>query len=346
MLSEHKNAGTGDELGILAAAPKLAHTILGTSSAAEVRHLLNGFCSVQLDSKIEEILLCELSVGAAFGARLADGRRVLVKAHPPARTPGFLRAVHRVQTHLFRSGFPCPRPVATPAPLGLGFATTEDFVDAGDYADAHDPQVRRESAETLAWLVQTARTVTETDGLHEGWNRPSRGKLWPEPHNAFFDFAATVPGSGWIEGIAARTKSILDRFQAGTVVGHADWCSKHLRFEGGKASVVYDWDSLRLDVEPAIAGGAAVTFPANRHLDVSNLPTPEETWLFVEDYETTRGHSFSPRERPVVTAAAIYTFAYLARCEHAADPESSGSGDYRSALQEHTRAYFSTECLV
>lgn len=332
MPSEHKNAGTGNELGDLTAAPKLAHEILGTASAAEVRRLIDGFCSVQLGSEVEELLICELSVGAAFGARLADGRRVLVKAHPPARPTRFLRAVRRVQTHLFRSGFPCPRPVATPAPFGLGFATVEDFVDAGDYADAHDPQIRRESAGTLAWLVRLARTVTEIDGLHEGWKRPPRGKLWPEPHNAFFDFAATVPGSGWIEGIAAGAKSILDRFREETVVGHADWCSKHLRFEGGKSCVVYDWDSLRLDVEPAIAGGAAVTFPANRHLDAPNLPTPEETWLFVEDYETTRGHSFSPRERPVVTAAAIYTLAYLARCEHAADPESSGSSDYRSAL--------------
>lgn len=145
------------------------------------------------------------------------------------------------------------------------------------------------------------------------------------------------------KGIAAGARSILDRFREETVVGHADWCSKHLRFEGGKSCVVYDWDSLRLDVEPAIAGGAAVTFPANRHLDAPNLPTPEETWLFVEDYETTRGHSFSPRERPVVTAAAVYTLAYLARCEHAADPESSGSSDYRSALQEHARAYFSAD---
>ncbi|CAN5681464.1 hypothetical protein BH24ACT22_BH24ACT22_01840 [soil metagenome] len=315
--AEWATVGIGHEPGDSFTEPTLARAILGTADAAEVYNMLEAFCSARLGSAVEDVLLFELSVGAAFGVRLADGRRVLVKSYPPNRPPEFLHAVHRIQSHLSRSGFPCPAPVAAHAPFGSGFATAEEFVDAGEYADAHDPAVRRESAGTLAWLVRLAGEVGDTDGIGRGWSRPPRGELWPQPHNVLYDFPGTAPGSSWIEGIAAGAKSTLDSNCDGLVVGHADWSSKHLQFEGLKPSVVYDWDSLRLDVEPAIAGGAAVTFPANRHLSVPKLPTPEEAWLFIQDYESVRGRPFTRRERTVAASAAIYTLAYLARCEHA-----------------------------
>lgn len=342
MLRECEIAEGISRFGCLAAAPRLAHAMFGTADAAGVAGRLDAFCARNLGSAAREVLFCELSVGAAFGLRLLDDRRVLVKAHRSALSLRFLRAVHAAHSHLARSGFPCPLPVAPPAPFGDGFATVEELVEAGAYADARDPRIRRASAGTLARLVRLSGTAPGVDGLGAFPHRPPRGRLWPEPHSPVFDFAATVAGSGWIEGHAARAKRTLDAFRGGPVVGHADWCSKHLRFRGGDVSVVYDWDSLRIDAEPAIVGRAAVTFPANRHLDGPNVPEPDETWRFVRDYEEARGRTFSRPERWTIAAGAVYALSYLARCEHAADPEGSGRTEYRLALPEHAAAYFRT----
>jgi len=63
------------------------------------------------------------------GLRLADGRGVVVKARPPAAR---LRGCVAVQAALAGAGFPCPRPLAGPAPLGRLAATAEELVSGGD----------------------------------------------------------------------------------------------------------------------------------------------------------------------------------------------------------------------
>ncbi len=88
-------------------------------------------------------------MGAAFGVHLKDGRRILLKAHKNCSSE-FLEAVRRVQGHLFQKGFPCPRPLAGPAPFGPGQATVEEFVDVGEPTDAHEPAIRRKMAYALA----------------------------------------------------------------------------------------------------------------------------------------------------------------------------------------------------
>ena len=125
-------------------------------------------------------------------------------------------------------------------------------------------------------------------------------------------------------------------------MGHADWSVKHFRFVDDGVSVVYDWDSLRLDEEPVIVGTAAATFPATWYLPVeSRAPTPDEMRLFIAEYEAARHGSFTRPEREAVVAAAVYAMAYAARCEHAVDPESKDlTGGFRSALLTHGNQYF------
>lgn len=321
--------------------PAFTRSILGTDDPGEVTRRLNFFCETCLGSGMAEVLFCELSVGATFGLRLGDGRRVFLKAHPPNRPHEFLRAVHRVQGHLFERGFPAPGPLAGPAPFGPGLATVDEFMDEGKHGDAHDPSIRRTMAQTLARLIDLAREVPDVRGLDEGWRRPKKGKLWPEPHNVLFDFEATAEGAEWIDEVAEEAKRIIDSFDGEVVVGHTDWSVDQMRFKGGEVSVVYDWDSMRLEKEEVVVGTAAATFTATRRFGVPNPPSPEETWSFVEEYEAARQSVFSGEERTAIAAAAVYVMAYTARCEHALDPGGENlPGSFREILPSHIEAYF------
>lgn len=333
--------GTAKVGEVLTDNPAFTRSILGTADPGEVFRRLDAFCEEHLGSGVGEVLFCELSVGAAFGLRLTDGRRIFLKAHPPDRPPEFLRAVRRVQGHLFGRGFPCPRPVVDPAPFGLGLATVDEFVDEGEHVDAHEPAVRRTMARTLARLVELVGEVRDVQGLDLGWRWPGEGKLWPKPHNALFDFEATAEGAEWIDEVAAQAKRALDGFDGKVVVGHTDWSVDQIRFEGREVSVVYDWDSVRPEREAVVVGTAAATFTATWRFGVPNPPSPEESWAFVEEYEAARQSVFSGEERAAIAAADVYVMAYTARCEHALDPGGKNlPGSFREVLPSHIEAYF------
>ena len=321
--------------------PVFTSSILGTANPEEVATRLDAFCEEHLGSGLKECFFCELSVGAAFGLRLQDGRRVFLKAHKPDRSAEFLEAVGRVQGHLFERGFPCPRPLAGPAYFGPGLATAEEFEDEGEHVDAHEPVIRRRMAQALARAIELAAEVQDVGALSSGWAWP-KDDLWPVPHNALFDFDATAAGAGWIDGIATEAKRVMDSFHGRVVVGHADWSVKHFRFSGGEVRIVYDWDSLRLDKEVSIVGTAAATVPATWYLEVaSRAPSPDELWSFLEEYEAARGYPLSSEERRATAAVALYVMAYVARCEHAIDPEGEDlSGGFREVLPLHAEEYF------
>ena len=65
--------------------PAFTRSILGTSDPGRVRRELDSFCAWNLGSGLDRTLFCELSVGAAFGLLLRDGRKVFLKANPPDR---------------------------------------------------------------------------------------------------------------------------------------------------------------------------------------------------------------------------------------------------------------------
>ncbi len=318
----------------------LAESVLGTADLRRIALSLQVFCSSMLGSAAAEVLFCEVSIGAALGLRLGDARRVVLKAHRPDRDPDFLASVHRVQLHLSERGFPCPRPMLGPAPLGAGLATVDELVETGEFADAHEPEIRSEMARALARLIELASEVPqEALAPLEGPWWPKDG-LWPPPHNALFDFEATAAGAGWIDEIAIEAKRIVESTPIGTVVGHGDWSANQMRFEGGKMSVAYDWDSLRVDKETTFVGHAATHFPYTERLDAPASPCPEEVRLFVEEYEAARGASFSGPERAALFAAATYGLAYTARCEHAVDPKGNRfPGSRREALASTAEGY-------
>jgi hypothetical protein len=268
-----------------------------------------------LGAAIERTEMFGAGVGCVHGGPLPDGRRVVVKLHAPRVSVPFLQAMQAVQRHLAEDGFPCPQPLAGPVRFEHATAVAESLLDRGSDADAHDPAIRRVMAAALAWLVDRCRPLVGLDALRDHPMRAAPGALWPVPHEPRFDFEATSAGAEWIDRIAAEALAVPaagDR-----VVGHADWRVEHMRFERGAVTAVYDWDSVRIDREPALVGAAAYAFTANwSREDLVYLPTLEEALAFVADYEEARGARFTVAEHRAARASLVYMMGYSARCGH------------------------------
>lgn len=326
--------------------PFVEDDVLGTHDPGAVAAALEGFCRAQLGARVVACAFYEASVGLVAGVEFADGRRIAVKAHRPGVDANHLLAAHRVQAALAERGFPCPRPVCPPHPLGRGLATAEELLDEGDRRDAHDPEIRRAMAGNLARLVALAEDLRSTSGLRRGFlSRPDAlRELWPEPHSRLFDFRGTATGAEWIDEHARRARAVLSEVARGRpVVGHIDWSVKHFRFVGSRARVIYDWDSLRLEPEPAIVGEAARGFTMTWYLDVAVIPSVEEARAFVAEYEEARGRRFGSAERRQLGAAAAYALAYTARCEACLD---GAAGDFPPGSARHALAVDGDEWLA
>ena len=85
---------------------------------------LAAWCRRLLGAEPEAVLFRAGYLSEVTGLRLADGRGVVVKARAPS--PRLLGCL-RVQAALAAAGFPCPRPLAGPAPLGGLAATAEEL---------------------------------------------------------------------------------------------------------------------------------------------------------------------------------------------------------------------------
>jgi hypothetical protein len=75
-----------------------------------------------------------------------------------------------------------------------------------------------------------------------------------------------------------------------------------MRWLGGKALVVHDWDSLASLPEAALVGVAAGVFV--RHAEPTLAPV-ESSAAFIDAYERAREEGFSPDEREIAWAASM-----------------------------------------
>jgi hypothetical protein len=299
--------------------PFVLREVFDDPSPRSVATALEGFCMRALGARIERAEFFEASVVSAHGLTLTDGRRVVVKLHRPGSSPAFLASAQIVQRHLASSGFPCPRPLAGPEPVGAGVATAESLLDYGVHADAHDAQVRRGMAATLWRLVERCRSLTPAIDLTRSAMKPAAGDLWPTPHDGRFDFVATARGAEWIDELAQRARGVIAHGSPGEeVIGHSDWRAQNMRFADGQVSAVYDWESLAKQPEPVLVGAAAHGFTTNwaEPPPGRQFPTLAETEAFLEDYEHARRSAFAAGERRMARAALVYAMAYTARCEH------------------------------
>ena len=90
---------------------------------------LSAWCVQHLGSESAETLFGAGNLSRVVGLRLRDGRTVVVKVRPAeARLAGCAE----VQRRLWGSGFPCPEPLAGPAPLAdTGYAVNAEVLIAG-----------------------------------------------------------------------------------------------------------------------------------------------------------------------------------------------------------------------
>jgi hypothetical protein len=285
---------------------------------AAIGVLVGEWCGRILGTEPADAEFFSASVGSVYGLRLGDGRRVVVKVHPPRASPRYLESMQTVQRWLAEAGFPAPVPLATPAPLARGTAVAEALLDEGGSADAHDPAVRRALATSLARLVALCRPMTALTALRENIMATPGEELWPTPHDGRFNFAATTAGAEWLDEIAAYARRVRDRDVGELVVGHTDWRVENMRLRSdGSVSAVYDWDSIAVQREPVLVGGVAHLFTSDyRVSNRAQVPTLAEATAFIAEYETSRGKRFSGEEHATARAALVYAMAYTARCEH------------------------------
>jgi phosphotransferase family enzyme len=269
------------------------------------------WCEVHLGSRAESELFRTGHLACVIGARLADGREVVVKVRPTAPR---IAACTQVQRRVFDSGYPCPQPLAGPAPIDEHEATAESYIADGavlpDSGRTAEP-----FAAALAQLVDLAPWPGQVPSLAPApawaaWNH-CQGGLWPWPEDLDVDLNQ-VDGVGWIDAAGQAARQKLQEGQDQAVIGHGDWMTDNLRWDGNRLLVAYDWDSLIADSEAVIAGLAAAIYlyPA--------LATVTETREFLDAYATARGRPFSPGELQRCWAAGVWTRAFDAKQEQAA----------------------------
>jgi len=274
---------------------------------------VEALCRAELGAPVTRRLFEAESVARVHALELADGRGVVVKLlHEDA---AYLAAVQDVQRALAAGGYPVPRPLFGPRSVDGRLAIAEELLVAGEAPDAHDPAVRARIAAELVRLTRACRPFADRAELQRAFYTPAPGALWPRPHDIRFDFIGTAGGAEWID---ARAEAVVAARDAGErVCGHADWRAEHLRFAGERLVAVYDWHSLSVMPEPALAGYAAHGFTANwAARPRPAVPSADEALAFVADYERARGAPFDPAEQASARAALTYAAAYGARCEH------------------------------
>jgi len=272
---------------------------------------LAAWCETHLGSPAESELFRTGHLARVTGTRLANGREVVVKVRPAAPR---IAACTEVQRRLFDSGYPCPQPLAGPAPLGEYEATAESYI-AGGAVLPDSGRAAQPFAAALAQLVHLAPRPEQVSSLAPApawtaWNH-SQGRLWPWPEDLDVDLNE-VHGSGWIDAAGQAARQKLQEGQDQAVIGHGDWITDNLRWDGNRLLAAYDWDSLTADSEAVIAGLAAAIYlhPA--------LATVIETRDFLDAYATARGQPFRHGELQRCWAAGLWTRAFDAKCEHAA----------------------------
>jgi Phosphotransferase enzyme family len=143
--------------------------------------------------------------------------------------------------------------------------------------------------------------------------------LYPPPHSARFDFAATSARAEWIDDLATRARAQLaGAALASPVLVHGDWRIENVNVAGGNVVAIYDWDSVCIEPETHAVATSAITFSVDWSRSAGGrFPSNAEIGAFIADYERARGKAFDDSERAALASGMVYYLAYGARCEHA-----------------------------
>ncbi len=306
----------------------LERALFGRADPANLAAAVDRHCRELLGTGIARYEFFESSSGSVHGVTLTDGRGVVVKGHRPGVTRRYLEVVRAVQRDLARIGFPAPQPLAGPVPIGEGHLTIDEMLRCGEHADGHDPAIRAALAQGLAQFVEDTRNHRDAFRAVSHPMKVADGEIYPPPHSARFDFAATRVGAEWIDALATRAYAALRARPDGEwVVVHGDWRIENVCVGDGTLRAVYDWDSVQCQREPIAVASAVTTFSVDFTRPAGEwFPAPREMLAFVDDYEAARDRPFTAGERRLLAVSMVASLAYGARCEHA-DREQPPRGD-------------------
>lgn len=275
---------------------------------------ITAWCEKHLGSAPAETVFAKGNLARVPGLRLVDGRKIVVKIRSSEARQADCAAVQR---HLWQAGFPCPEPLAGPAPLdGAAFAVNaEAFIpDGSPYPSSGGSDRARAFAELLVRFIAEAPKPDQVPDLTPppawiNWDHSFPG-LWPPPDDRDVDLN-TLLETVWLDrfGRAARDRLTMTRV-AIPVIGHCDWESHNLDFHDGEPWAVHDWDSVVCAAETVIVGVAAAMWPAGIGCAGADLSQSED---FVDAYQQARGRRFSDEEIEEIWAAGLWIRSFNAK---------------------------------
>jgi len=279
-------------------------------------HRVASWCAEQLGSAPVARLMAASQTSQVFGVRLADGREVAVKARADATR----RAATCVQVQLraAQAGFPCALPL-TPAVYEDGTAVhAEQWRPGGQIMWGAGPRVAGLFGRLYARL---ASVIADLEAQlapplpNPEWVRWDHGGSGPWPANWLHD---SRPGADELPrdlvelARRARARLLAGAQELPRVFGHADWETQNLRWDGGAAHTVHDWDSVAWQPEAALVGAGSGSFSSDL---VPTLAPVASSESFIAAYERERGRVFEAREREVAWAASLWPALHNARRE-------------------------------
>jgi Ser/Thr protein kinase RdoA (MazF antagonist) len=270
---------------------------------------LSLWCSRVLGSSLAELLFVESAMSEVYGVRLADGRSVVIKAR--------FAEVQRVQSCLVvqrgvaASGFPCPAPLSDVTVHEGKAVHAEEYLPDGEVMRGDGPDVAATFAVILAELADLVDGIRVPPPLPNPiwlrWDHSEPGvwPAYPEYPGRLTD--AVVPRH--VEQTARRVRARLREVQLPCVVGHGDWESQNLRWQGERLYAVHDWDSMAWLPEAAVVGSACGAFAS---IEQPTLAPLDSSAAFLEAYESARSRRFTADEREVAWAASLWLPAHNA----------------------------------
>jgi len=135
----------------------------------------------------------------------------------------------------------------------------------------------------------------------------------------------------YIEETARRVRARVAGAGLSCVIGHADWETQNLRWQGSEPYAIHDWDSLGWLPEATLVGAASGAFSSG---ETPTLAPVDSSAAFLDAYEHARGRGFTATEREVAWAASLLPAVHNARGEtlYASPPVAS------TALREQASA--------
>jgi hypothetical protein len=257
-------------------------------------------------------LLEVTAMSEVVGVRLDDGREVVVKRR--ADQAGRAFSCVRVQRHAAELGFPCARPLTDVTYVDGLAVHAEEWRPGGEIRRGDGPGDAELSARLLAELMncldgtEARPPVPNPEWVH--WDHDGPRLFPPNPRHEAREAASAVPE--WILEVGRRVRKRLLRHDLPFTVGHADWETQNLRWNGDEPHAVHDWDSLAWLTEAGLAGAAAGAFAT---AEIPTLAPVSSSAAFLDAYQETRGRAFSDAELEIAWAASLWPALHNARAQ-------------------------------